>query len=155
MGLFDSIKGEAEKKAKEHNPLHYILTEGGFGVQDPNITNDNGLVTIHGRIENGALRAKIDKLIASQPGVTHVSNQLEVMDISDKNIKMAVSTRGSNLNVRSGAGTQFDIKGKFSNASQVLVVRKMSDQWAIVRGEGVDNKLLEGYCHTDYLKNVD
>ncbi len=49
---------------------------------------------------------------------------------------MKVNTKGSNLNVRSGAGTGYSVKGKVSDGSLVTVLEKTSNGWYKISYKG-------------------
>ena len=65
-----------------------------------------------------------------------------------------VITDGSNLNVRSGPGTNYSIIGKFKNG-QVIDVSFMQDagigSWIYAGGvDAITGKYINGYIHEDY-----
>lgn len=60
----------------------------------------------------------------------------------------AVNTEGDNLNIRGGAGTQFDIVGSIPNGT-VVPVEGVSDGWLKVTYKGAT-----GYISTDYVKHA-
>ncbi|MDX9929329.1 MAG: SH3 domain-containing protein [Bacteroidales bacterium] len=79
-----------------------------------------------------------------------VKNYLEVEDLSSRNIMMRVATRSSNLNIRKGPGTQFEIVGKAAHNSQVQLLKKMYNGWYFIRSANGT----EGFCSTDYLAYI-
>jgi carbamoylphosphate synthase small subunit len=111
------------------------------------------VVTITGDTDHGNVLQKVNDFLNNQPGVQEVINRIEVKDVRHQGIKMFVVTKGSNLNVRAGEGTEYDILGKFPKGTEVNLVKRVSDTWFIVEGQGMDGQPLEGYCHTDYLVN--
>ena len=65
-----------------------------------------------------------------------------------------VITDGSNLNVRSGPGTNYSIIGKFRNG-QIIDVSFMQDAgigpWVYAGGvDAITGKYINGYIHEDY-----
>lgn len=60
----------------------------------------------------------------------------------------AVATEGDNLNIRAGAGTQFDILGSIPNGT-VVPVQGITDGWV-----KVTYKSVTGYVSTDYVKHA-
>jgi uncharacterized protein YgiM (DUF1202 family) len=61
--------------------------------------------------------------------------------------KLKVATEHSNLNIRKGPGTDQPIIGKAAQNSEVTLLSKYSEDWALIRTENGD----EGYCATQYL----
>lgn len=71
---------------------------------------------------------------------------------------LQVKTDGSNLNVRSGPGTNYSIVGKFANGTLVTFGYMdpiPSTDWTYVWGTGTNGQHLSGYCHNDYLVDYD
>ncbi len=88
--------------------------------------------------------------LKAQPGVVNVFNLLEMEDLTSKNIKMKVITKSSNLNIRKGPGTDFEIVGKAAHDSHVQLIKRMYNDWFYVRTEdGV-----EGFSSANYLQGV-
>jgi len=147
MGLFDAFKKKVEEKSEEINPIYEALKTADLGVDNLQVANNNGTARVSGTVQNGEAIAKVEEFVKSQTGVTGFENAIEIADVSDLNIRYTVATNSSNLNVRKGAGTDFDIVGKFPKGTEVTLVKRINNTWFIVRTEE-----LEGYCHTDYLK---
>ncbi|HET6995208.1 MAG TPA: SH3 domain-containing protein [Chitinophagaceae bacterium] len=61
--------------------------------------------------------------------------------------KLKVTTQESNLNIRSGAGTDFPIVGKAARGETVTLIKKENDQWWVVKTD----KGKEGFAFTQYL----
>jgi uncharacterized protein YgiM (DUF1202 family) len=60
---------------------------------------------------------------------------------------LKVTTQTSNLNIRKGPGTDQPIIGKAAHLSDVTLLSKYNDEWALIRAaNGV-----EGYCSLKYL----
>jgi carbamoylphosphate synthase small subunit len=153
MVLFDAFKKKVEEKSEEINPLYNALNHANLGVENMQVSDHNGVVTITGDTDHGNVLQKVNDFLNNQPGVQEVINRIEVKDVRHQGIKMFVVTKGSNLNVRAGEGTEYDILGKFPKGTEVNLVKRVSDTWFIVEGQGMDGQPLEGYCHTDYLVN--
>ena len=61
--------------------------------------------------------------------------------------KLTVTTKTSNLNIRKGPGTDQPIIGKAAHLSEVTLLSKYNNEWALIRSaNGV-----EGYCSLQYL----
>jgi uncharacterized protein YigE (DUF2233 family) len=65
--------------------------------------------------------------------------------------KLKVTTSHSNLNIRSGAGTDQKIVGKAARGEVVTLVRKENDQWWYIKTDDGE----EGYSFTQYLAPVE
>lgn len=64
--------------------------------------------------------------------------------------KLKVTTNNSNLNIRSGPGTNDEIVGKAARHEIITLLRKENDQWWFVKTDDGE----EGYCYTQYLTPV-
>lgn len=147
--IFENLGQMAGQAAENFDPLKKMLEDAGLPIAGLNVTNDNGNVTISGSVENGSVAAKAVEMLKGAPGVSSVTNAIQVADVSAQAIKMSVATEHDNLNVRSGPGTEHDIVGKFAKGSVVTVIQKHSDDWYLVEADGV-----KGYCSTQYLASV-
>lgn len=65
--------------------------------------------------------------------------------------KLKVTTNRSNLNIRSGPGTEDTIVGKAARHEIVSLVRKENDQWWFIKTDAGE----EGYSFTQYLTPVE
>lgn len=61
--------------------------------------------------------------------------------------RLKVTTQSSNLNIRKGPGTDQPIIGKAPHHSEVTMLSKYNDEWALVRSANGE----EGYCSLKYL----
>lgn len=61
--------------------------------------------------------------------------------------KLKVTTKTSNLNIRKGPGTDQPIIGKAAHLSEVTLLSKYNDEWALIRSANGE----EGYCSLQYL----
>lgn len=64
--------------------------------------------------------------------------------------RLKVTTRSSNLNIRKGPGTDQPIIGKAAHESEVTLLSKYNDEWALVRSANGE----EGYCSLEYLTEM-
>ena len=61
--------------------------------------------------------------------------------------RLKVTTQESNLNIRKGPGTDQPIVGKAAHNSEVTLLSKYNDEWALIRSANGE----EGYCSLKYL----
>lgn len=149
MGIFDIFKKSTTETKAQENPLMASLVSAGFDIDGLEIENNEGVVTIAGQIENGSFVNNISNFLQRTPGVQKVINKLEVKDLTDQGLQYEVQTKVRFLNVRKGPNTDYEIIGKFENKEKVLLIKKTTDNWYLVKGQKV-----EGYCCTDFLKPV-
>lgn len=64
--------------------------------------------------------------------------------------RLKVTTQSSNLNFRKGPGTDQPIIGKAAHNSEVTLLSKYNDEWALVRSANGE----EGYCSLKYLTAI-
>ncbi len=64
--------------------------------------------------------------------------------------RLKVTTESSNLNIRKGPGTDQPIIGKAAHHSEVTMLSKYNDDWALVRSANGE----EGYCSLKYLSPI-
>ena len=64
--------------------------------------------------------------------------------------RLKVTTKESNLNIRKGPGTDQPIVGKAAHNSEVTLLSKYSDEWALIRSANGE----EGYCSLQYLTAI-
>jgi Bacterial SH3 domain/BON domain len=148
MSIFDNVKEQASNLAEDMNPLLTLLKGAGLPINNLNVTNDNGNVTVSGDVEDGGVAAKAVEMLKGAAGVVGVTNNIKVADISAQNIQMVVATEHDNLNVRSGPGKDHEIIGKFAKGAVVKVLEKTDAEWYLVEADG-----LKGYCAADYLSS--
>ena len=123
-----------------------FLQQNGVDTTSINIDFENNTFKLNGTVETGEGLTKLNEVIANSGSENPIINNVELEDFTPKNIVMRVKTKGSNLNVRSGAGTDNEIVGKFANGSEVQLVKRVQEDWYLMR-----NGEIEGYCHTNYL----
>lgn len=93
------------------------------------------------------LYGRLDPDYASGDLMLNIDSISGVMEGS----KLKVTTANSNLNIRSGPGTEHSIVGKAARAEIVTLVKKENDQWWVIKTD----KGKEGYAFTQYLAPVE
>ncbi len=149
MGLFDKLAKSITTPQEKAN-YNSILSSAGVSIPNLGVSLEKGILTITGTVPDGVTAEKAVAALKKMPGVTEVRNYLEVEDLTSKNIMMKVVTKSSNLNIRKGPGTNFEIVGKAAHHSQVQLIKKMYNGWYFIKAaDGT-----EGFCSTDYLAQV-
>jgi uncharacterized protein YgiM (DUF1202 family) len=64
--------------------------------------------------------------------------------------RLKVTTQSSNLNIRKGPGTDQPIIGKAAHNSEVTLLSKYNQEWALIRSANGE----EGYCSLKYLTAI-
>jgi len=123
------------------------------GVNNLQVREQNGVLYVDGNA-NGQVKqqlwdiyGKLDPDYSSGDLMLNINSVAGVVDGS----KLKVTTSNSNLNIRSGPGTDTAIVGKAARAEIVTLVRKENDQWWVVKTQ--DGK--EGFAYTQYLAPVE
>ena len=148
MGLFDGIaKGAAESAQQSYTD---ILTAAGVSIPDFKASNENGVLSVSGTVADFDSGVTALAALKSAPGITEVKNYFEIEDLTSKNIFMLVNTHSSNLNIRTGPGTEYEISGKAAHHDKVQLIKKMFNGWYYIK----DSDGQEGFCSTDFLKEV-
>ncbi len=149
MGLFDELAKNITTPSEKAN-YNSILSASGIHIPNLAYSMVNGVLTVSGTIPDGGQAEAVVAALRKAPGVREVRNYMEVEDLSSKHIMMKVVTKSSNLNIRKGPGTQFDIVGKAAHHSNVQLIKRMYNGWYYIKSaEGV-----EGFCSTDYLAQI-
>lgn len=149
MGLFDNL---AKAITTPQEKANYVSLLSAAGIRIPNLecSLEKGVLSVTGTVPDGATAEAAVNVLKKAPGITEVKNYLEVEDLRAKNIMMMVVTKSSNLNIRKGPGTNFEIIGKAAHHSQVQLIKKMYNGWYYIKSaDGT-----EGFCSTDYLAQV-
>lgn len=149
MGLFDEVN-KAVVNQQQINDYTSVLQNAGINIPDLKVVNNNGTVTVSGKVSGAEDAEKAETALKSAPGVTAVINLLEVEDLTAQNLKMKVATQESNLNIRIGPGTDFSIAGKAAHDSTVSLIKRMYNDWYYIKTD----QGIEGFCYKDYLKEV-
>lgn len=154
----DELKRKAVEKLNaietnaqsEIDSAYNFLNEAGANTQSINIGFANNSFILSGTVETGEDLTQLNEIIENSGSERTIENNVKLEDFTAKNILLSVVTKGSNLNIRGGAGTNNSIVGKFANGTQVILIKKIKIDWYLVRSNEV-----EGYCHTNFLKPVE
>ncbi|WP_207423142.1 SH3 domain-containing protein [Desertivirga brevis] len=149
MGLFDNVN-RAVANQQQANDYNAILQKAGLTVQNLKVANANGNLTVAGTVPDMATAEKVVATLKTQPGVSQITNLLEMEDLTAKNIKMKVATKESNLNIRKGPGTEYEIVGKAAHNSIVQLIKRMYNDWYYIKSDAG----IEGFCSKNYLQQV-
>lgn len=149
MGLFDEVNKAVVNQQQQKN-YGDILKASGINIPNLWVQDVSGTLTIAGTVPDMQTAEKAVAALKAQPGVVNVFNLLEMEDLTSKNIKMKVVTKSSNLNIRKGPGTDFEIVGKAAHESDVQLIKRMYNDWYFVRTEDG----IEGFSSANYLQGV-
>jgi uncharacterized protein YgiM (DUF1202 family) len=149
MGLFDEVTKAVETQ-QQHNDYSAALTAAGVDIQNLKVQDENGVLTIIGTVPDMQTADKVVATLKSQPGVKDVVNLLEMEDLTAQNLKMKIATKESNLNIRKGPGTQYDIVGKAAHGSAVQLIKRMYNNWYYIRTDSG----IEGFCAANFLEQM-
>ncbi|MDF3077673.1 MAG: hypothetical protein K0S09_1562 [Sphingobacteriaceae bacterium] len=149
MGLFDQVN-KAVIDQQQVNNYSAVLQKSGISVSNLKVANQGGKLTVSGTVPDMQTAEKAIAALRTQPGITSVVNLLEMEDLTSKNIKMKVATKESNLNIRQGPGTEFEIVGKAAHNSTVQLIKRMYNDWYYIKTETG----IQGFCAKDYLTQV-
>lgn len=154
----DELKRKAVEKLNfietnaqaEINSAYNFLNEAGANTHSINIDFENTTFILSGTVETGEELSQLNEILANSGSERPIENTVTLEDFTAKNILLRVVTKGSNLNIRGGAGTNNSIVGKFANGIEVTLIKKIKIDWYLVRSNDI-----EGYCHTNFLKPVE
>ncbi len=149
MGLFDQVN-KAVVNQQQVNDYSAVLQKAGVSVQGLKIDNSGGKLTISGTVTDDQTGEKAAAALKGQSGISEVINLLETEDLTARNIKMKVATKESNLNIRKGPGTSYDIVGKAAHNSVVQLIKRMYNDWYYIKTETG----IEGFCARNFLTEV-
>lgn len=149
MGLFDNVNSTVAAQ-QQQNDYNTALISAGVTVQDLRAQNDAGILTIFGNVTDQATAEKAVTALKTQPGVKDVVNLLEIEDLTAKNVKMKIATQQSNLNIRKGPGTEYDIVGKAAHGTSVQLIKKMFNNWYYIKTDSG----IEGFCAANFLEEI-
>ncbi|MDB5120627.1 MAG: peptide-binding protein [Sphingobacteriales bacterium] len=149
MGLFDEVN-KAVVNQQQVNDYTAVLQKSGVSIQNLKVVNTNGKLTISGAVTDTGTAEKAVAALKSQPGISEVVNLLEIEDLTAKNIRMIVATQESNLNIRNGPGTTFEIVGKAAHNSSVQLIKRMYNDWYYIKTDSG----IEGFCAKNFLKET-
>lgn len=149
MGLFDNVNTTVAAQ-QQQNDYNTALISAGVTVQDLRAQNDAGILTIFGNVTDQATAEKAVTALKTQPGVKDVVNLLEIEDLTAKNVKMKIATQQSNLNIRKGPGTEYDIVGKAAHGTSVQLIKRMFNNWYYIKTDSG----IEGFCAANFLEEI-
>lgn len=149
MGLFDDLAKAVTTPAEKAN-YETILAAKGISVKNLGCSLENGILSVSGTVADASTAEAAIIALKTAPGVTEVKNYLEVEDLTSQNLFMKVVTKSSNLNIRKGPGTDFEVIGKAAHHSKVQLIKKMYNGWYFIKSESG----IEGFCSTDYLQQL-
>ena len=149
MGLFDEVN-KAVVNQQQVNDYTAVLQKAGVAVQNLKVANTDGKLTVSGSVGDLQTAEKAFAALKSQPGILEVVNLLEIEDLTAQNIKMLVATKESNLNIRLGPGTGFEIVGKAAHNSAVQLIKRMYNDWYYIKTDSG----IEGFCAKNFLKEA-
>lgn len=147
MGLFDEVN-KAVVNQQQQNNYNTILQQSGVTIQNIKIQDVAGTLTVSGSVQDMQTAEKAITILKAQIGVVAVVNLLEIEDLTSKNIRLKVVTKSSNLNIRKGPGTEFEIIGKAAHNSFVQLIKRMYNDWYYVRTE----EGIEGFSSANFLQ---
>jgi uncharacterized protein YgiM (DUF1202 family) len=149
MGLFDRLSKAITTPQEKANYVS-VLSAAGINIPNLGCSMEKGVLTVTGTVPDGPTAEAAIAALKKAPGVIEIKNFLEVEDLTSRRIMMRVATKTSNLNIRKGPGTQYDIIGKAAHDSQVQLIKKMYNGWYYIKSaDGT-----EGFCSTDYLAQI-
>jgi len=149
MGLFDEVN-KAVANQQQVNDYTSVLQQAGITIPDLKVVDTNGKLTVSGTVAGPEDAEKAVAALKAQAGVTEVVNLFELEDLTSHNLKMQVVTQESNLNIRTGPGTIFDIAGKAAHNSMVQLIKRMYNDWYYIKTD----QGTEGFCSKEFLKQV-
>lgn len=147
MGLFDNVN-KAAINQQIVNEYTSILQRNNISIASLKAVNENGILTVWGTVPDMETAEKAVSVLKSSPGVTQVVNLFEMEDLTSQNLKMLVATSESNLNIRQGPGTEFEIVGKAEHNSTVQLIKRMYNDWYYIKTDAG----IEGFCAKNFLK---
>jgi len=149
MGLFDEVTKAVETQ-EQQNDYNAVLSAAGVDVQNLKVQDENGILTVIGTVPDMETAEKAVAALKSQPNVKDVVNLLEMEDLTAQNLKMKIATKESNLNIRKGPGTEYEIVGKAAHGSAVQLIKRMYNNWYYIRTENG----IEGFCAANFLQEM-
>jgi len=149
MGLFDDL-AKAITTPQEKANYSSLLKTAGISIPNLGCSLEKGVLSVTGTVPDGATAEAAVAALKKAPGVTEVKNYLVVEDLTSRNIKMKVVTKSSNLNIRKGPGTNYEVVGKAAHHSEVQLIKKMYNGWYYIKSaNGV-----YGFCSTEFLAQI-
>jgi uncharacterized protein YgiM (DUF1202 family) len=129
-----------------------LITAAKASASGVAVRAQDNVLYIDGVVPTGEAKDKLwniyDKIDPDFRGGDLVLN----LDVSPAapSTRLKVTTESSNLNIRKGPGTDQPIIGKAAHHSEVTLLSKYNNEWALVRSD----KGEEGYCSLKYLTAI-
>lgn len=123
------------------------------GVQDLQVREQDGVLYVDGNASGTVKQQLWDIYGKIDPDYTSGDLVLNINSLSgvQEGAKLKVTTAKSNLNIRSGPGTDHAVVGKAARHEIVTLVKKENDQWWVIKTDDGE----EGYSYTQYLTPVE
>lgn len=126
-----------------------VNTANASGATNLAVRAQDNVLYIDGEVPTGEVKDKLwsiyDKIDPDYRSGDLVLN-LNVSPAAPST-KLKVTTQSSNLNIRKGPGTDQPIIGKAAHLSEVTLLSRYNDEWALIRNDSG----VEGYCALQYL----
>lgn len=130
-----------------------IDTAGNAGIANLKVQEQDGVLHITGEAPTGAVKDNLWN-IYSKTDPNFLTGDV-VMNITvataAEGARLKVITESSNLNIRTGPGTDQPVAGKAAHGETVTLLSKQSDQWWLIRSKAG----VEGYAYAQYLKPIE
>jgi uncharacterized protein YgiM (DUF1202 family) len=116
------------------------------------VRDQNNVLYIDGVVPTGEAKDKLWSIYDRIDPDYRSGDLVLNLDVSPAapSTRLKVTTQSSNLNIRKGPGTDQPIIGKAAHNSEVTLLSKYNDEWALVRSENGE----EGYCSLKYLTAI-
>ena len=116
------------------------------------VRDQNNVLYIDGVVPTGEAKDKLWSIYDRIDPDYRSGDLVLNLDVSPAapSTRLKVTTQSSNLNIRKGPGTDQPIIGKAAHNSEVTLLSKYNDEWALVRSESGE----EGYCSLKYLTAI-
>src|SRR5262245_31568027 len=123
------------------------------GVSNLQVREEDGVLYIDGNASGKVKQQLWDIYGKLDPDYSTGDVMLNINSIAGvaDGAQLKVTTANTNLNIRSGPGTDKPVVGKAARADIATLVRKENDQWWVVKTK--DGK--EGFSFTQYLAPVE
>jgi len=116
------------------------------------VRDQNNVLYIDGVVPTGEAKDKLWSIYDRIDPDYRSGDLVLNLDVSPAapSTRLKMTTQSSNLNIRKGPGTDQPIIGKAAHNSEVTLLSKYNDEWALVRSENGE----EGYCSLKYLTAI-
>jgi hypothetical protein len=132
-----------------------VLTDAAAasGVANLQVREQDGVLYVDGEA-TGTIKQQLWDIYGTiDPDYSSGDMVLNINSVAGvtEGAKLKVTTNRSNLNIRSGPGTDQKIVGKAARHEIVTLLRKENDQWWLIKTDDGE----EGYSYTQYLTPVE